>query len=57
MTTESKIRAAYEANLATGMDAKTAAVNVAADMITDAMAAGWDKEIIANIPRTVFATV
>ena len=57
MTTESKIRAAYEANLATGMDAKTAAVNVAADMITAAMAAGWDAATIAIIPRIVFATV
>jgi len=57
MTTESKIRTAYAANLATGMDAKTAAITVAADMICAALAAGWDKEIIANIPRTVFATV
>ena len=57
MTTESKIRAAYTANIATGMDAKTAAITVAADMICAALAAGWDKEIISNIPRTVFETV
>ena len=57
MTTESKIRTAYAANLATGMDAKTAAITVAADMITDAMAAGWDAATIAIIPRIVFTTV
>jgi hypothetical protein len=39
------------------MDAKTAAVNVAADMITAAMAAGWDAATIAIIPRIVFTTV
>jgi len=57
MTTESKIRAAYEANLATGMDTKTAAMNVAADMIIAAMAAGWDAATIKAIPQSVFATV
>jgi hypothetical protein len=57
MTTESKIRAAYEANLATGMDAKTAAVNVATNIIIAAMAAGWDAATIKAIPQSVFATV
>lgn len=57
MNTETKIRTAYAANLATGMDAKTAAINVAADMVTAAMSAGWDAATIALIPRTVFETV
>ncbi len=57
MTTESKIRAAYTANIAAGMDAKTAAVNVAADMVIAAMSAGWDAATIKAIPQTVFATV
>lgn len=57
MNTETKIRTAYAANLATGMDAKTAAINVAADMVTAAMSAGWDAATIALIPRTVFEMV
>lgn len=57
MNTETKIRAAYTANLAHGMTPKAAAINVAADMITAAMAAGWDAATIATIPRTVFTTV
>ena len=57
MSTETKIRTAYAANIAAGMDAKTAAVNVAADMITAAMAAGWDAATIAIIPQIVFTTV
>ena len=57
MNTQAKIRKAYAANLATGMDAKTAAITVAADMVIAAMAAGWDRDIIANIPRTVFETI
>jgi hypothetical protein len=57
MNTQAKIRTAYSANLSAGMDAKTAAITVAADMVVAAMAAGWDRDIIANIPRTVFETV
>jgi hypothetical protein len=57
MNTQAKIHTAYTANLAAGMDAKTAAITVAADMVVAAMAAGWDRDIIANIPRTVFETV
>jgi hypothetical protein len=40
MNTQAKIRTAYTANLAAGMDAKTAAITVAADMVVAAMAAG-----------------